>query len=89
MSKAVLGMEGSGCDGRKMVILGTGWWLEPLGPAWAPEVWDSLTPLRPTQEQNCNPRSSLLLYPPSWGAPYNMIQESRTAGLGQPSGVRE
>lgn len=38
MSKAVLGMEGSGCDRRRLAILGTGPWLEPLKPAWAPEV---------------------------------------------------
>lgn len=44
MSKAVLGMEGSGCDRRKVAIVGAGRWLEPLGPAWALEVGGSITP---------------------------------------------
>lgn len=38
MSKAVLGMEGSGCNGRTLAILGTGPWLESPEPAWAPEA---------------------------------------------------
>lgn len=70
MSKAVLGMEGSGCDRRRLAVLGTGPWLEPLKPAWAPEVGGLYDPPHPTQEQNCSPGPTPFSYPTGQGILY-------------------
>lgn len=56
MSKAVLGMEGSGWDGRRVTILGNGPGPEPPEPAWAPEAGGLRDQApHPAQEENCSP----------------------------------